>query len=127
MPPFGSDVEEWPELDELSTAWRQDDPTPPYRQIEAPALALWQRPWTPEERYERNCGEMPDDPTARRLMELSQQNHDALNRFRIHDVELFRTEMRNATIIEIPGAAYGAFLSHPGRMEREIRTFLGSQ
>ena len=115
------------ELDELSAAWRREDPPPPYSQIQAPTLAFWQRPLTPDEVYERRCGRLPDDPASLRWMAELWQIHEALDYWRVHDLELFRGQMRNEIIIEIPGASYASYNSHPSLLEREIRSFLSSR
>jgi pimeloyl-ACP methyl ester carboxylesterase len=38
----------------------------------------------------------------------------------------FRAELAHGTVIELPGATHYVFLSHPDRIEREMRAFLAT-
>jgi pimeloyl-ACP methyl ester carboxylesterase len=42
---------------------------------------------------------------------------------RSHDMELFKRELRGR-VVEIPGARYYTYMTHPELVEREIRSFL---
>lgn len=109
----------------LGRAWRDSDPSPPYGQIRTRALAFFARRTTPDEWFNMLCGELLDGgQEARLLLEQSKREIDSYFK---HHVKLFQNEMRNGTAIEISGASYHTFLSHPDLVEQKIRSFISSR
>jgi pimeloyl-ACP methyl ester carboxylesterase len=111
--------------DTLGVVWRQQDPAPPYQRVRAPALAFWAKEDIRESLTTR-CGGAPEAGWTPEVLERYRPIWDEVSARLLHDITLFRNEMEG-TAIEIPGADYYTYLTHPELVEREIRSFLGSR
>jgi len=108
----------------LGVAWRQEDPPPPYDGVRAPALAFWTGAGMGES-LTRRCGHIPEAGWSVEVLERYRPLWEVIDGERSHDIELFQHELEGR-VVEIPGAAYYTYMTHPQLVEREIRSFLGT-
>lgn len=111
--------------DTLGVSWRQQDPPPPYGRVSAPALAFWPAGGIGESLASR-CGRGPEFAWAPDVLDRYRPLWEVLDRDRSHDIELFRREL-GGSVVEIPGAGYYTYITHPDLVEQEIRSFLGKR
>lgn len=111
--------------DTLGVAWRQEDPPPPYGRVTAPALAFWSAT-NIHQSLARQCGRPLETMWSPEIIELYRPiwEHRVVNQ--THDVRLFEEEL-GGRVVEISGAAYYTYLTHPALVESEIRSFLRSR
>jgi pimeloyl-ACP methyl ester carboxylesterase len=93
-----------------------------FRHIAAPALGLFAVPAGPAalfgaDRYARL------DSTARAQADRAFAGSTAWAKA---GRDRFRAELAHGTVVELPGATHYVFLSHPDRIEREMRAFLAT-
>jgi pimeloyl-ACP methyl ester carboxylesterase len=108
--------------DTLGVAWRQQDPPPPYEGVRAPALAFWAGADIGESLTSR-CGRTPGAGWSVEVLERYRPLWEVMDGERSHDIELFQREL-GGRVVEIPGADYYTYMTHPQLVEREVRSFL---
>jgi pimeloyl-ACP methyl ester carboxylesterase len=108
--------------DTLGVEWRQQDPPPPYDRVRAPALAFWAGADIGESLTSR-CGQMPRAGWGDEVLERYRPFWEVMDGERSHDMELFQRELEGR-VVEISGAGYYTYMTHPQLVEREIRSFL---
>jgi non-heme chloroperoxidase len=113
--------------DEIGVEWRQTDPAPPYDKIKAPAIAFWAPIRNEIDQYRNACKNVANKAKANELLLRYVKTVPPLYERMDHDMAIFRDQMENGIIFEIPGAHYHAFLTHPDIVEREMKVFLSSK
>ncbi len=110
--------------DEIGVEWRNSDPSPPYGKIQAPALAFWAPERGRADRYRETCSRFSDWDVARVLIDRYEEVSEPVFELMDHDMEIYLTQLSDRELVEIPGAFYHTFVSHPEIVEREMRQFL---
>lgn len=116
-----------PPANELGVEWRQTDPSPPYADVNVPALAFWSLVSDREHVHIRACAGVQDQAVLAALRSRYTKSSFPFYEKQAHDIALFQQTMARGIVRVIPGADYNTFLTHPGLVEDEIRRFLDSE
>ncbi len=110
--------------DERGVEWRNNDPSPPYERIAAAVLAFWAPDRDRADRYREVCSQFSEWEVSRILIDRFERVSEPYFKLKDHDMEIFLTQLTDRQLIEVPGAHYHTFVSHPDFVERELRLFL---
>lgn len=109
--------------DKVGVEWRSNDPAPPYEKITAPAIAFWEPIRAEIDTYRKDCSNAADQAVVSDLLKRYASSVAPLYPRMDHDMNLYKEELVHGKIIEIPGAQYHTYVSHPDLVEKEMRDF----
>jgi non-heme chloroperoxidase len=119
--PPGSDDDA---ANDLGVEWRNSDPSPPYSEIKAPALAFWSPVTDLVLKYQQSCLNVEDQEKVGMLLEDFNRAQIPFYEKSARDMAIFDQFVENGKIVIIPGSDYNTFLTHPKLVEEQIRLFL---
>lgn len=111
---------------EYGAEWRSNDPSPPYQDVKAPALAMWHPVRADADQFRAACQRFDwiDSDVAEVMIKRFEEVSEPLFALTDHDMEIFENGIEDSHIVEIPGAIYHTFVSHPDTVEAEMKRFL---
>jgi pimeloyl-ACP methyl ester carboxylesterase len=109
---------------QLGVEWRNSDPSPPYSDVKAPALAFWSPVTDLILQYQQSCSDVSDREKVDALVEEFISASIPFYEKSARDMALFDQFVGNGKIVIIPGSDYNTFLTHPELVEEQIRSFL---
>lgn len=109
---------------QLGVEWRNSDPSPPYSEISAPALAFWSPVSDLALQYQKACSNVDDQEKVTALLEELITASIPFYEKSARDMAIFNQFVKNGKIVIIPGSDYNTFLTHPRLVEEQIRSFL---